>query len=131
MTERKKRVIIGKLGLDSHDNGIRIVARWLRDGGYEVIYAGLYNTTERMVEMAVQEGADAIGVSFLGGEHLHYADELVRTLKQKDMADVKVIMGGVIPPEDVDRLKRIGIDAIFTPGAMRKAILADIEGVFH
>ncbi len=131
MTDRKKRVIVGKLGLDSHDNGLRIVARWLRDGGYEVIYAGLYNTTERMVEMAVQEGADAIGVSFLGGEHLHYAGELVHTLKQKDLEDVKVIMGGVIPPDDVEKLKRAGVHAVFTPGAMREAILADIEGVFH
>ena len=122
-----KRIIVGKMGLDSHDNGIRIIAKWLMDTGYEVIYAGLYNTTERMVQMAIEEDADAIGVSFLGGEHLFYADELIRLLKEKDMAHVRTLLGGVISPEDVESLRRVGVDAVFTPGTMRAEILERID----
>jgi methylmalonyl-CoA mutase C-terminal domain/subunit len=121
-----KRIIVGKMGLDSHDNGIRIVAKWLMDTGYEVIYAGLYNTAERMVQMAIEEDADAIGVSFLGGEHIFYADELIRLLKEQDMAHVRTLLGGVISPEDVDSLREIGVDAVFTPGTMRDEILERI-----
>ena len=124
---KSKRIIVGKMGLDSHDNGIRIIAKWLMDTGYEVIYAGLYNTTERMVKMAIEEDADAIGVSFLGGEHLFYADELIRLLKEQDMAHVRTLLGGVISPEDVESLKKIGVDAVFTPGTMRDEILERID----
>ena len=123
----KKRIIVGKMGLDSHDNGARIISKWLMDSGYEVIYAGLYNTSKRMAEIALQEDADAIGVSFLGGEHLYYAEELLNELEKKDMGDVKVIIGGVIPPDDVDTLKKLGVDAIFTPGKRRDAILGVIQ----
>ncbi len=124
---KSKRIIVGKMGLDSHDNGIRIIAKWLMDTGYEVIYAGLYNTTERMVKMAIEEDADAIGVSFLGGEHLFYADELIRLLKEEDMAHVRTLLGGVISPEDVESLRKIGVDAVFTPGTMRDEILERID----
>lgn len=122
-----KRIILGKMGLDSHDNGIRIIAKWLMDAGYEVIYAGLYNTAERMVQMAIQEDVDAIGVSFLGGEHLFYADRLTRLLKEQDMGHVRTLLGGVIAPQDVDSLKKIGIGAVFTPGTMRDEILQRID----
>ena len=124
---KSKRIIVGKMGLDSHDNGIRIVAKWLMDTGYEVIYAGLYNTADRMVQMAMEEDADAIGVSFLGGEHLFYADELIRLLKVQDMGHVRTLLGGVISPQDVDMLKEIGVDAVFTPGTMRDEILGRID----
>ena len=124
---KSKRIIVGKMGLDSHDNGIRIIAKWLMDTGYEVIYAGLYNTTERMVQMAIEEDADAIGVSFLGGEHLFYADELVRLLRKQDMAHVRTLLGGVISPEDVESLRKVGVDAVFTPGTMRAEILERID----
>lgn len=124
---KSKRIIVGKMGLDSHDNGIRIVAKWLMDTGYEVIYAGLYNTTERMVQMAIEEDVDAIGVSFLGGEHLFYADELIRLLKDQDMAHVRIFLGGVISPQDVDALENIGVNAVFTPGTMRDEILGRID----
>lgn len=124
---KRKRLIICKLGLDAHDNGLRIVAKWLVDNGYEVIYAGLYNTPDRIVQMAVEEDADAIGISFLGGEHLFYADRLMRLLKEQDMGRVRTLFGGVISPQDVDSLKKIGVDAVFTPGTMRDEILDRID----
>ena len=124
---KRKRLIICKLGLDAHDNGLRIVAKWLMDNGYEVIYAGLYNTPDRIVQMAVEEDADAIGISFLGGEHLFYADRLIRLLKEQDMGRVRTLIGGVISPQDVDSLKKIGVDAVFTPGTMRDEILNRID----
>ena len=127
MSSKGKRIVVGKMGLDSHDNGVRIIAKWLMDKGYEVIYAGLYNTTERMVQMAIEEDADAIGVSFLGGEHLFYADELIRLLKEQDMAHVRTLLGGVISPEDVESLRELGVDAVFTPGTMRSQILERID----
>jgi methylmalonyl-CoA mutase C-terminal domain/subunit len=122
-----KRIVVGKMGLDSHDNGLRIIAKWLMDTGYEIIYAGLYNTAERMVQMAIEEDADAIGVSFLGGEHLFYADELIRLLKEQDMAHVLTLLGGVISPEDVELLRKIGVDAVFTPGTRRDEVLERID----
>ena len=130
MASKKTRIIIGTLGLDSHDNGLRIISRWLMDSGYEVVYAGLYNTTKRIVQMALQEDADAIGISFLGGEHLYYAGDLLKELKKRDMGDKKVVIGGVMPPGDVDRLKRLGVDAVFTPGTRRDIILENIHSLF-
>ena len=127
MSSKGKRIVVGKMGLDSHDNGIRIVARWLMDIGYEVIYAGLYNTAERMVQMAIEEDADAIGVSFLGGEHLFYADRLIRLLREHDMGHVRTLLGGVIAPQDVDSLRKMGVDAVFTSGTMRDEILERID----
>jgi methylmalonyl-CoA mutase C-terminal domain/subunit len=122
-----KRIVVGKMGLDSHDNGLRIIGKWLMDAGHEIIYAGLYNTAERMVQMAIEEDADAIGVSFLGGEHLFYADELIRLLKEQDMAHVRTLLGGVISPEDVELLRKIGVDAVFTPGTRRDEVLERID----
>lgn len=130
MTFKRKRIIVGKIGLDGHDNGLRIVSKWLMDSGYEVIYAGLYNSTRRVVQMAIEENADAIGISFLGGEHLFYADQLIKELQQKSMSNVKVIVGGVIPPGDVKVLKAIGIDTVFTPGTPKQKILDVIESLF-
>ena len=124
---KRKRMVVGKMGLDSHDNGVRIIAKWLMDKGYEVIYAGLYNTSDRMIQMAVEEDVDAIGISFLGGEHLYYAEELIKKLQGKDMGHVKVMIGGVISPQDVDALENIGVDAVFTPGTMRDEILGRID----
>ncbi len=127
---KQRRFIVGKMGLDAHDNGLRIVAKWLMDSGYEVIYAGLYNTPDRLGQMAVEEDVDAMGISFLGGEHLYYAKELIERLKEKDMGHVKVIIGGVIPPDDVMALKTLGVDAVFTPGTTRQKILDNIEALF-
>jgi methylmalonyl-CoA mutase C-terminal domain/subunit len=130
MAFKRKRIIMGKIGLDSHDNGLRIVSKWLTDGGYEVIYAGLYNNTQRIVQMAIEENADAIGISFLGGEHLFYANQLMKELQQKDLSHVKVIIGGVIPPNDVKGLEALGVSAVFTPGTQKQRILTVIESLF-
>jgi len=114
---RKRRIILAKMGLDAHDNGIRIISKWLMDAGYDVIYAGLYNSPERILKMTIEENADAIGVSFLGGEHLYYSEKLSRLLKDNGIDKVKIFVGGVIPPDDVGKLNQLGIDAVFTPGA--------------
>jgi methylmalonyl-CoA mutase C-terminal domain/subunit len=123
----KKRILIGKIGLDGHDNGIRIVSKWLADAGFEVIYLGLYNTPEGIVKAVVQENADLIGCSFLGGEHLFYCRKVLHLLRQNGLEDKKLIVGGVIPPGDVKTLKEMGVSAIFTPGTMRKAIIQKVN----
>ena len=129
MTAKRKKIILAKVGLDGHDNGIRIVSKWLMDGGYEVVYAGLYNTPERVIQMALEENADAIGVSFLGGEHVFYARKFMRLLNEKELTELKLMIGGVIPPVDVDELKRLGVHAIFTPGTRRDMVLDRINAI--
>ena len=124
---RKHRILIGKVGLDGHDNGIRIVSKWLADAGFEVIYLGLYNTPEGIVKAVLQENADLIGCSFLGGEHLYYCRKLMELLRQNGLEDRKLIVGGVVPPDDVKVLEEIGVSAIFTPGTMRDTILRKVN----
>jgi len=123
----KKRILMGKIGLDGHDNGLRIVSKWLADAGFEVIYLGLYNTPEGMVRATLQEHADLIGCSFLGGEHLFYCQKLLHLLRQNGLQDRRVIVGGVIPPDDVKVLREMGISAIFTPGTMRETIIKKLN----
>jgi len=124
---KKKRILIGKIGLDGHDNGIRIVSKWLADAGFEVIYLGLYNTPEGMIKAILQENADLIGCSFLGGEHLFYCQKLLHLLLQNGLEDKKLIVGGVIPPDDVKNLMAMGVSAIFTPGTMRDTIIQRVS----
>lgn len=114
---------MAKMGLDAHDNGLRIVSKWLADAGYEVIYAGVYNSAERILRMVIEENADAVGISFLGGEHLHYSWKLLDLFRENDLKDVKLIAGGIIPPADVITMKDFGVDAVFTPGTPRGEIL--------
>ena len=123
----KKRILLGKLGLDAHDNGIVIVSKWLSDAGFEVVYLGFYNFPEQLIGVALQEDVDAIGVSFLGGEHLYYTRKLIDLMKEKNINDIKLIMGGVIPPDDVKELKRIGVAEVFTPGTLRTTITETIK----
>jgi methylmalonyl-CoA mutase C-terminal domain/subunit len=125
--ENRKRILIGKIGLDGHDNGIRIVSKWLADAGFEVIYLGLYNTPEGIVRAVIQENADLIGCSFLGGEHLFYCQKLLQLLHENGLGDKKLIVGGVIPPDDVKALKAMGVSAIFTPGTMRETIIQKVN----
>jgi methylmalonyl-CoA mutase C-terminal domain/subunit len=127
----KKRIIMAKMGLDTHDNGLRIVSKWLADNGYEVIYAGVYNSAERILQMAIEENADALGLSFLGGEHLHYAGKLLSMLREQGLENVKIFAGGIIPPADVVTLKQMGVDAVFTPGTRRDDILGTIGKCFE
>jgi methylmalonyl-CoA mutase C-terminal domain/subunit len=122
---------MAKMGLDSHDNGLRIVSKWLADGGYEVIYAGVYNSTERIIKTAIEENANALGLSFLGGEHLHYAKEVLRLLRENGLESVKVFAGGIIPPKDVIAMKEMGVKAVFTPGTERAEILGMIGRIME
>ncbi len=127
---RKKRILLGKMGLDAHDNGIVIVAKWLLDAGFEVVYAGLYNSPESLVQTAIQEGVDVIGCSFLGGEHLYYTRRLTSLMNEKHIDKIKLILGGVIPPEDIDELRRLGVAHVFTPGTLRDTIIEDLKNLF-
>ena len=114
---RKIRVVIAKPGLDGHDRGAKIIARALRDAGMEVIYTGLHQTPEQIVETAVQEDADAVGISILSGAHMTLVPKILELLKANEVEDVLVIVGGTIPREDADELRQLGVAEIFTPGA--------------
>ena len=123
MTERKVRVVVAKPGLDGHDRGAKIVARALRDAGVEVIYTGLHQTPEQVVATAVQEDADAIGLSVLSGAHNYLFKRVIELLKEKGADDVVVFGGGIIPPEDVAGLKAIGVKELFGPGTSTQDII--------
>ncbi len=125
--KKKKRILIGKIGLDGHDNGMRIVSKWLADAGHEVIYLGLYNTPEGIVKTVLQENADMIGCSFLGGGHLFYCRKVLDLLRENGLEDKKLIVGGVIPPDEVQALQAMGVSAVFTPGTMRDTILKKVS----
>jgi methylmalonyl-CoA mutase cobalamin-binding domain/chain len=121
--ERTIRVVIAKPGLDGHDRGAKIIARSLRDAGMEVIYTGLHQTPEQIVETAIQEDADAVGVSILSGAHMTLVPRIVEGLRENEAGDVLVVVGGTIPPEDAEELKRLGVSEVFTPGAPTSAIV--------
>mgnify|MGYP000176874147 CR=1 FL=1 len=115
-TERRIRILIGKPGLDGHDRGAKVIARGFRDAGFEVIYTGLHQTPEQIVNAAIQEDVDAIGLSILSGAHDYVFPEVIRRLKEKGAEDIIVFGGGIIPEEDIPALKQAGVKAIFTPG---------------
>ena len=120
---RKIRVVIAKPGLDGHDRGAKVIARSLRDAGMEVIYTGLRQTPEQIVEAALQEDADAIGVSILSGAHNHVCPRVMALLREKGADDVLVIVGGIIPDADIPRLREIGIEGVFQPGTSMQSIV--------
>ena len=115
--ERKIRVVIAKPGLDGHDRGAKIIARALRDAGMEVIYTGLHQTPEQIVETAIQEDADAVGISILSGAHMTLVPKILEGFSQNGIDDVVVVVGGTIPRPDIEELKRQGVAEVFTPGA--------------
>ncbi len=120
---QKIRVVIAKPGLDGHDRGAKIIARALRDAGMEVIYTGLHQTPEQIVETAVQEDADAVGISILSGAHMTLVPRILDGLRENGLEDVLVVVGGTIPTEDVVELKRQGVAEVFTPGAPTAGIV--------
>ena len=120
---RKIRVVVAKPGLDGHDRGAKIIARALRDAGMEVIYTGLHQTPEQIVETVLQEDADAVGLSILSGAHMTLVPKVVRLLSEQDAADVVVTVGGTIPDQDIPQLKELGVAEVFTPGAPTQAIV--------
>lgn len=127
MTEPKIRVLVAKPGLDGHDRGVKVVARALRDAGMEVIYTGLRQTPEMISESALQEDVDAVGLSILSGAHMALVPRVVELLRANGQEDVKVFLGGIIPDEDVPRLKEMGVAAIYGPGTSTEKIVEDIR----
>ena len=120
---RKIRVVIAKPGLDGHDRGAKIIARALRDAGMEVIYTGLHQTPEQIVETAIQEDADAVGLSVLSGAHMTLFAKVIELLRERGSDDIKVFGGGIIPEADMPELERLGVAKIFTPGATTTDII--------
>jgi len=114
--ERRLRVLIAKPGLDGHDRGAKVVARAYRDAGFEVIYLGLHQTPEQIVTAAIQEDVDLVGLSCLSGAHIYLFSEVVKLLKENKAGDIAVIGGGIIPKEDIPRLKEAGVKEVFLPG---------------
>jgi methylmalonyl-CoA mutase, C-terminal domain len=125
---RKIRVVVAKPGLDGHDRGAKIIARALRDAGMEVIYTGLHQTPEQIAATVVQEDADAVGLSILSGAHMTLVPRVVELLREQGADDVVVTVGGTIPSDDVDELKRLGVSEVFTPGSPTDDIVEFIEG---
>jgi methylmalonyl-CoA mutase C-terminal domain/subunit len=122
MRARRIRIVIAKPGLDGHDRGVKIVARALRDAGHEVVYTGLHQTPEQIVETAIQEDADLIGLSVLSGAHMTLFRRLLELLAERDAADIVVFGGGIIPDEDLPVLEEMGVARVFTPGATTSEI---------
>jgi len=124
MVDMKRRIVVAKPGLDGHDRGAKVVARALRDAGFEVIYTGLHQTPEQIAETAIQEDADAVGLSCHSGAHMTLFPKVVTLLRERGAADVLVFGGGIIPADDVPKLEEAGIEKIFTPGASTQDIAA-------
>jgi methylmalonyl-CoA mutase C-terminal domain/subunit len=125
--ERKTRVLIAKAGLDGHDRGAKVVAAALRDAGMEVIYTGLRKTPEVIVEAALQEDVDIIGISLLSGAHMTIFPKVLQLLREKELTDVLLFGGGIIPERDIQELKQMGVGELFTPGASTKDIVSYIR----
>jgi methylmalonyl-CoA mutase C-terminal domain/subunit len=127
-TKRKIRVVVAKPGLDGHDRGAKIIARALRDAGMEVIYTGLHQTPEQIVETVIQEDAHAVGLSILSGAHMTLVPRVLELLKEKEAGDIVVIAGGTIPADDIAELKKLGVSEVFTPGASTQEIIDFVRG---
>jgi methylmalonyl-CoA mutase C-terminal domain/subunit len=121
--QRKIRVVVAKPGLDGHDRGAKIIARALRDAGMEVIYTGLHQTPEQIVETVIQEDADAVGLSILSGAHMTLVPRILELMRAEGLSDVLVTVGGTIPADDIAELKRLGVAEVFTPGASAEAAI--------
>jgi len=127
MIEKKIRVLVAKPGLDGHDRGAKVVARALRDAGMEVIYTGLRQTPEMIAQAALQEDVDVVGLSILSGAHMALAPRIMELLKANGQNDIHVFIGGIVPDEDIPRLKEIGVRGVYGPGASTQDIVNDIR----
>jgi methylmalonyl-CoA mutase, C-terminal domain len=128
---RPVRVVVAKPGLDGHDRGAKVVARALRDAGMEVIYTGLHQTPEQIVEAAIQEDADAVGLSVLSGAHMTLFARVIELLSERDASDIVVFGGGIIPEADLPELERMGVARVFTPGASTQDIVQWVRASVH
>ena len=124
------RILTAKVGLDGHDRGVKVISRALRDAGVEVIYTGLHQTPAQVVEAAIQEDVDGIGISLLSGAHMTLFPEVLRLLRERDAADIVVFGGGIVPPGDVAALRELGVDEVFTPGTGIQSIVEYVQRRF-
>lgn len=129
MTETRIRVLVAKPGLDGHDRGAKVVARALRDGGMEVIYTGLHQTPEMIVNAAIQEDADVVGISVMSGAHNHLIPEICRLLNEKGATDIPVVLGGIIPQTDFSAMEEAGVKAIYTPGTSLAELVDGVKNL--
>jgi methylmalonyl-CoA mutase C-terminal domain/subunit len=127
--QRRIKVLIAKIGLDGHDRGAKVVARGLKDLGMEVVYTGLRQTPEQVVRAAIQEDVDVIGINILSGVHMELIPKVIELMKKYNLNDVGLVVGGVIPPEDVAKLKELGVDEVFLPGSSIKEIAEKIINI--
>jgi methylmalonyl-CoA mutase C-terminal domain/subunit len=123
------RILVAKVGLDGHDRGAKVVARALRDAGVEVIYTGLHQSPEQVVEAAIQEDVDAIGISILSGAHMTLVPRVIDMLRSRDAGDIAVVVGGTIPADDVEQLRELGVAEVFTPGASTTTIVDFVQDI--
>jgi methylmalonyl-CoA mutase C-terminal domain/subunit len=130
MRGRPVRILTAKVGLDGHDRGIKVISRALRDAGVEVIYTGLHQTPAQVVEAAVQEDVDGVGISLLSGAHMTLFPEVLRLLRERGGEDIVVFGGGIVPPDDAVKLKELGVDEVFTPGTSIREIVDYVERRF-
>lgn len=127
MSEEKIRVLMSKPGLDGHDRGVKVITRALRDAGMEVIYTGLRYTPEMIVEAALQEDVDAIGLSILSGAHMTLVPRVLDLLKESKLDKIKIFVGGIIPEEDISKLLKLGVTAVYGPGTSTQTVVKDVE----
>ncbi|WP_068426200.1 cobalamin B12-binding domain-containing protein [Piscicoccus intestinalis] len=127
MSESPLRIVVAKPGLDGHDRGAKVIARALRDAGMEVVYTGLHQTPEQIVEASIQEDADAVGLSVLSGAHMTLFAKTIELLKERDASDIVVFGGGIIPEGDIPQLEQMGVAKVFTPGATTTDIVAWVK----
>lgn len=125
--KRAIRVLIAKPGLDGHDRGAKVIARALRDAGMEVVYTGLRQTSDMIVNAAIQEDVDAVGLSILSGAHMHYFSEVSEGLQARDASDILLFGGGIIPDQDMEKLESLGVGALFTPGTSTQSVVDYLE----
>jgi methylmalonyl-CoA mutase C-terminal domain/subunit len=130
MATKKIRILTAKVGLDGHDRGIKVISRALRDAGVEVIYTGLHQTPEMVVETAIQEDVDGIGISLLSGAHMTLFPEVLRLLRERGAGDIVVFGGGIIPDEDIPPLREMGVNRIFGPGTSLDDVVAFVNEAF-
>jgi len=129
MTDKKIKILVGKPGLDGHDRGAKVIALALRDAGMEVIYTGLHQTIEQIVRTAVQEAVDVIGLSIMSGAHLPICQKLLEMMKSEGIEDIPIAVGGVIPKQDIAKLKALGVKGVFPGGTPFTEIIAGIKGI--
>ena len=127
MAGKKIRVLLSKVGMDTHDRGVKIIARTLRDAGMEIIYAGIYQTTEQVVRVAVQEDVDVVGISSLNGGHMTIFPEIVEGLKKEGRGDIMVVAGGIMPLDEAEELKKMGVAEVFRAGTVTDEVAKYIQ----